>query len=95
MGEAQTLSLNTRRTRSVVKLAAIAASAAIAILATTADGLAGNDNGNGNGGNNNGKGNGHSVPAPAIDTGIPAMILIAGVVVGTTLIRRRLRNPQI
>jgi hypothetical protein len=93
MNGAQALAVNTRRNRNGAKMAAIAAAAAIAILTTTTGGVAGQNgngqgqNGNGQGQNGNGWGN-HPVPAPAIDTGIPAMILIGGVVLGTTLIRR-------
>jgi hypothetical protein len=91
LDEAGTLIVNTRRTCNVAKMAAIAASAAIAIFATTTGGLAqGNQgqNGNGQGQNGNGQGHNHSVPAPAIDTGVPAMIVVGGVLLGTTLIRR-------
>jgi hypothetical protein len=98
MDETQTLIVNTRHTRSVAKIAAIVASAGIAILATTTVGLAQNSQGqngngqgqgqNGNGQGQNGNGQGHSVPAPAIDAGVPAMILVGGVLLGTTLIRR-------
>jgi hypothetical protein len=64
-------------------LAAIAASAAIAILVTTAGGLAqSNQDGNSQGQRT------HAAPAPAIDTGVPAMIIVGGVLLGTTLIRR-------
>jgi hypothetical protein len=79
------------RTLSTVRIAAIAASASIAILATTVGGLAQNSqgqNGNGQGQNGNGQGGNHAVPAPAIDTGVPAMLLVGGVLLGTTLIRR-------
>jgi hypothetical protein len=79
------------RTLSTVRMAAIAASASIAILATTVGGLAQNSqgqNGNGQGQNGNGQGGNHAVPAPAIDTGVPAMLLVGGVLLGTILIRR-------
>jgi hypothetical protein len=95
MSKEHTPIMNNRRNRNVVKMAAIAASAAIAILATSTGGLAQNSqgqNGNGQGQNGNGQGNGHAVPAPAIDTGVPAMMVVGGLLLGTTLIRR-LRKP--
>jgi hypothetical protein len=71
MGEAQTLIVNTRRTRNVAKMAAIAASATIAILVTTTGGLAQNNQGqNGNGQGQNGDGHGHNHPVPGQATAI-------------------------
>jgi hypothetical protein len=44
-------------------------------------------NGNNQGQNGN-QGSYHAAPAPSIDTGLPAIILVGGAVLGTMLIRR-------
>jgi hypothetical protein len=54
--------------------------------------LAAPGNGNGNGGVGNGKGNGniaHGAPAPLLGLGIPAVLGVAGVLLGAKLLNRK------
>ena len=77
--------------RNGVKMAALAASTSIAILLTATGGLAQNNqgqNGNSQGQNGNNNGSHHPAPAPSIGGGLPGILLVGGVVLGTALVRR-------
>jgi hypothetical protein len=80
--------MRTSRTRRNI---VIAASAAVAILASTAGGLA-QQNGNNQGQNNQGGGT-HPAPAPAIGTGLPTAMIVGGVLLGATFLRRWQKQP--
>ncbi len=74
-----------RTRRNLLKVGAIAVSAVVLSLATTAGAIADQNN---QGGNNNNQGGTKRAPAPSIGSGIPAALAVGGVLLGMKFLKR-------
>ena len=95
MNDQESLSFSAEQTRrNLLKMGAIAAPAVAVTLATTKGAVAGQGmnnlggNDNNQDGNNNNQGGTRPAPVPSIGVGLPVVLVLGGVSLGTKLISR-------